>query len=34
MSRFLVVLGLALVVIGFLWPWIGRLGWGVFLATS
>jgi hypothetical protein len=28
MSRFLIVLGLALVVIGLLWPWIGRLGLG------
>ena len=28
MSRFLIVLGLALVVIGLLWPWIGRLGPG------
>ena len=28
MSRFLIMLGLALVVIGLLWPWIGRLGLG------
>ncbi|MGC1861648.1 MAG: DUF2905 domain-containing protein [Methylocystis sp.] len=28
MSRFLIVLGLALVLIGLLWPWIGRLGLG------
>ena len=28
MSRILIVLGLALVAIGLLWPWIGRLGLG------
>jgi hypothetical protein len=28
MSRFLIVLGLALVAIGLLWPWVGRLGLG------
>jgi hypothetical protein len=28
MTRFLVVLGLAIVVAGLLWPYIGRLGLG------
>jgi hypothetical protein len=31
MSPFLIVVGLALVVIGLLWPWIGRLGLGLGL---
>ena len=28
MARFLVVIGLLLVVIGLLWPWLSRLGLG------
>ncbi len=28
MSRILIMLGLALVAIGLLWPWLGRLGLG------
>ena len=28
MSRWLIVIGLALVVVGLLWPWLGRLGLG------
>ena len=28
MARFLIVLGLAIVVIGLLWPYLGRLGLG------
>lgn len=28
MSRWLVAIGLALVVLGLLWPWLGRLGLG------
>jgi Protein of unknown function (DUF2905) len=28
MSRWLVVIGLALVVLGLLWPWLGQLGLG------
>ena len=28
MSRFLIVLGVLLVVIGLLWPWLTRLGLG------
>ncbi len=28
MSRFLIVLGLILVVVGLLWPWLARLGLG------
>ena len=26
MSRALIILGLAIAAVGFLWPWIGRLG--------
>jgi hypothetical protein len=28
MSRTLIILGLAIAVVGFLWPWISRLGLG------
>jgi hypothetical protein len=28
MSRWLIGIGLALVVLGLLWPWLGRLGLG------
>ncbi len=28
MGRFLVVLGIVLVVIGLLWPWLGKIGLG------
>jgi hypothetical protein len=28
MQRFLVTLGLVLLVAGLAWPWLGRLGWG------
>jgi hypothetical protein len=28
MRRFLIVLGVVLVVVGLLWPWIGKLGLG------
>jgi len=28
MSRWLIEIGLALVVVGLLWPWLGRLGLG------
>ena len=28
MSRWLIGIGLALVVVGLLWPWLGRLGLG------
>lgn len=28
MARFLIVLGLVLVVLGLLWPWLGKLGLG------
>jgi hypothetical protein len=28
MSRFLIILGIALVVLGFLWPFLGKLGLG------
>ncbi|HVV29085.1 MAG TPA: DUF2905 domain-containing protein [Rhizomicrobium sp.] len=28
MNRFLILLGLALVAAGFLWPWIAKLGFG------
>ena len=28
MARFLVVLGILLVVVGLLWPWLARLGLG------
>jgi Protein of unknown function (DUF2905) len=28
MSRTLIILGLAIAVIGLLWPWIGRIGLG------
>jgi Protein of unknown function (DUF2905) len=28
MSRWLVTIGLVLVVVGLLWPWLGRLGLG------
>jgi hypothetical protein len=28
MARFLIILGVALVVAGLLWPWISRLGLG------
>ncbi len=28
MSRFLILLGLSIVVLGILWPWISRLGFG------
>jgi hypothetical protein len=28
MSRALIILGLAIAVIGLLWPWIGRIGLG------
>jgi hypothetical protein len=28
MSRNLIILGLAIAVIGLLWPWIGRIGLG------
>ena len=28
MARWLVILGLALVVVGLLWPWLSRLGLG------
>jgi hypothetical protein len=28
MSRTLIILGLAIVVVGLLWPWISRLGLG------
>ena len=28
MSRWLIGIGLALVVVGMLWPWLGRLGLG------
>jgi len=28
MSRLLIVIGLAIAAIGFLWPWIARLGLG------
>ncbi len=28
MSRFLIFLGLAIVAVGLLWPWIARLGFG------
>jgi hypothetical protein len=28
MGRFLVILGVALVVVGLAWPWLGKLGLG------
>ena len=28
MSRTLIILGLAIAVVGLLWPWIGRIGLG------
>ena len=28
MGRFLVVLGIILVIVGVLWPWLGKLGLG------
>ncbi|HSM19743.1 MAG TPA: DUF2905 domain-containing protein [Hyphomicrobiales bacterium] len=28
MARFLIIAGLALLVLGILWPWIGKLGLG------
>jgi len=28
MGRWLVLLGIALVVVGLAWPWISKLGWG------
>ena len=28
MSRWFIAIGLALVVVGLLWPWLGRLGLG------
>ena len=28
MSRWLIEIGLALIVVGLLWPWLGRLGLG------
>jgi hypothetical protein len=28
MARWLIVLGLVLVVVGLLWPWLGKLGLG------
>jgi Protein of unknown function (DUF2905) len=28
MSRWLVTIGLVLVIVGFLWPWLSRLGLG------
>lgn len=28
MSRMLIVLGIVLVIVGLLWPWIGRIGLG------
>ena len=28
MARFLIILGLVLVALGLLWPWLGRLGLG------
>lgn len=28
MNRLLIVLGLALLVIGLAWPWLGRIPWG------
>jgi hypothetical protein len=28
MSRFLIILGVSLVLLGLLWPWIGKLGLG------
>ncbi|MCS6877688.1 MAG: DUF2905 domain-containing protein [Geminicoccaceae bacterium] len=28
MARFLITLGLVLVVLGLLWPWLGKLGLG------
>lgn len=28
MSRFLIILGLSILAIGLLWPWIGKLGLG------
>jgi hypothetical protein len=31
MSRTLVILGLAIAAVGFLWPWISRLGLGRLL---
>jgi hypothetical protein len=34
MARFLIVLGLAILVIGLLWPYSVRSDWGGCLATS
>lgn len=28
MSRFLIILGIVLLAVGFLWPWLGKLGLG------
>jgi hypothetical protein len=33
-SRWFIGIGLALVVVGLVWPWLGRLGPVVCLATS
>jgi Protein of unknown function (DUF2905) len=34
MARWLIILGMVLIVAGLLWPWLGKLGSGVCLAIS